>query len=57
MDARSLELSDPDQDALTVHHDDIGVWLTCTSGEQEVTVGPLDRETLVCWLEAASTIA
>lgn len=57
MNTRSLELSDPDQDALTVHHDDTGVWVTCTSGEQEVTVGPLDRETLVRWLEAASVMA
>lgn len=56
MNARSLELSDPDQDALTVHDDDTGVWVTCTSGEQEVTVGPLARETLVRWLAAAATI-
>lgn len=57
MNARSLELSDPDQDALTVHHDGTGVWVTCTSGEQEVTVGPLNREALVRWLGAVSTMA
>lgn len=35
-----LELSDRDNDALTLHLDEAGVWVTCTSSDQEVTIGP-----------------
>lgn len=52
MDARSLELSDPDRDALTVFRDDTGIWMTCTSGDHEVTVGPLALEPLTRWFAA-----
>lgn len=37
----TIELSDSDGDALTVTKDLDGVWITCTAGEAEVTVGPL----------------
>lgn len=53
MTAAPLELFDHDHDALTMHVDDAGVWVTCTSGTQEVTVGPLPRESLERWLAAA----
>lgn len=49
-----LELSDPDRDALTLHLDDAGLWVTCTSGGQEVTVGPLAREAIAGWLAAGA---
>lgn len=51
-----LELSDRDHDALTMHLDISGVWVTCTSGDQEVTIGPLATETLSSWL-ASQAIA
>ena len=37
----SMELTDLDGDALTIitHGDD--TWITCTSGPEEVTVGPI----------------
>lgn len=35
-----LELTDPDGDALTITSDSAGTWVTCTSGGEEVTVGP-----------------
>ncbi|MDN5820088.1 MAG: hypothetical protein L0H74_09375 [Brachybacterium sp.] len=44
MDA--IELSDPDGDALTVTMDTEGIWITCTAGDAEVTVGPLAAATL-----------
>lgn len=50
MTALPLELSDRDRDALTLHLDVAGIWVTCTSGTQEVTVGPLAPEALVGWL-------
>lgn len=53
MTADPLELSDRDRDALTMHLDGAGVWVTCTSDDQEVTVGPLAREALALWLTAA----
>lgn len=52
-----LELSDPDRDALTLHLDDAGLWVTCTSGGQEVTVGPLAREAIAGWLAAGAAVA
>lgn len=36
----SSELTDRDGDALTITMDDGGAWITCTSGDREVTVGP-----------------
>lgn len=36
----ALELSDPDGDALTLTTDTDGIWITCTTGAAEVTVGP-----------------
>ncbi|MDN5899629.1 MAG: hypothetical protein L0H74_06120 [Brachybacterium sp.] len=36
----SAELSDPDGDALTITSDHAGTWITCSSGGDEVTVGP-----------------
>ncbi len=50
-----LELSDRDHDALTLHLDEAGVWVTCTSGEHEVTIGPVARELLAHWLEPGLT--
>jgi hypothetical protein len=52
-----LELSDRDRDALTLHVDDVGLWVTCTSEGQEVTVGPLAREVIAGWLEAGGAVA
>ncbi|WP_422115453.1 hypothetical protein [Brachybacterium sp. UNK5269] len=52
-----LELSDRYRDALTLHVDDAGLWVTCTSGDQEVTVGPLAREAIADWLEAGAEAA
>lgn len=34
------ELTDPDGDALTITSDYAGTWITCSSGDDEVTVGP-----------------
>lgn len=42
----TIELSDPDGDALTVTTDTDGIWITCTAGDAEVTVGPLAAATL-----------
>jgi len=36
----SAELTDPDGDALTITSDSAGTWITCSSGGDEVTVGP-----------------
>lgn len=36
----AVELSDPDGDALTIFSDSAGTWITCSSGAEEVTVGP-----------------
>lgn len=36
-----IELSDRDGDALTLTTHAHGVWITCTSGHSEVTVGPI----------------
>ncbi len=36
----AAELTDPDGDALTISSDGAGIWITCTSGGEEVTVGP-----------------
>lgn len=37
----SFEMTDVDGDALTVITRDGNAWITCTSGADEVTVGPL----------------
>lgn len=36
----AVELTDPDGDALTITSDSAGIWITCSSGGEEVTVGP-----------------
>lgn len=48
-----LELSDRDNDSLTMHVNGEGVWVTCTSGVDEVNVGPLSRTALLDWLTSA----
>lgn len=53
MTAEPLELTDRDGDALAMHIDDSGAWVTCTSGAQEITIGPLAPELLERWLAAA----
>ena len=40
------ELTDPDGDALTITADARGIWLTCTTEGDEVTVGPFPAESL-----------
>lgn len=42
----SIEISDRDGDALTITTGADGVWITCTQGAHEVTVGPLVAEDL-----------
>lgn len=41
-----VEVTDPDGDALTVMRDGRGVWVTCTSAADEVTLGPFPVDTL-----------
>lgn len=36
----NIELTDVDGDALTIYIRDESTWITCTSGTEEVTVGP-----------------
>lgn len=36
----NIELTDVDGDALTIYIRDESTWITCTSGAEEVTVGP-----------------
>ncbi len=40
------ELTDPDGDALTITADAGGLWITCTTEGEEVTVGPFPVGTL-----------
>jgi hypothetical protein len=40
------ELTDPDGDALTITSDSAGTWITCSSGIDEVTVGPFPTDAL-----------
>ena len=40
------ELTDPDGDALTITSDSSGTWITCSSGDEEVTVGPFLADAL-----------
>ncbi len=56
MNAHSLELSDPDRDGFTLHHDAAGVWVTCTSEANEVTVGPLPLDALREWILAPRSV-
>jgi hypothetical protein len=44
-----LELSDRDADALSLYEDADGIWVTCTNGAHEVTVGPLSATDLSRW--------
>lgn len=41
-----VEMTDRDDDALTVTTTTEGVWITCTTMESEVTVGPLPLASL-----------
>lgn len=43
---RVVEATDPDGDALTVIADAQGVWITCTSADDEVTLGPFTAAAL-----------
>lgn len=43
---RSHEHTDPDGDALTISTHNGQTWITCTSGRDEVTIGPLLMATL-----------
>lgn len=45
-----LELSDRDNDSLTLQADGEGVWVTCTSGADEVTVGAVEKDEILDWL-------
>ncbi|MGP9734881.1 hypothetical protein ACT3SQ_10055 [Brachybacterium sp. AOP42-C2-15] len=40
------ELTDPDGDALTLTTDAGGIWFTCTTDGDEVTVGPFPADSL-----------
>lgn len=40
------ELTDPEGDALTLTTDAAGVWFTCTTDGDEVTVGPFPADSL-----------
>lgn len=54
MDA--TEFSDLDGDALTVTTNPDGVWITCTQGPHEVTVGPLSMNDLLGALGRSSML-
>lgn len=43
----TIELSDPDGDALTITKNTGGIWVTCTAGAAEVTVGPFPVDSLL----------
>ncbi|MGO2311778.1 MAG: hypothetical protein ACTH6N_04020 [Brachybacterium tyrofermentans] len=45
-----LELSDRDNDSLTLQADGESVWVTCTSGADEVTVGAVQKDEILDWL-------
>lgn len=53
----TIELSDRDGDALTVTADARGIWITCTTEGDEVTVGPFLPESLSTALDAAGAYA
>lgn len=40
------ELTDPEGDALTLTTDAAGIWVTCTTDGEEVTVGPFPADSL-----------
>lgn len=42
----SHEHTDPDGDALTITTHNGQAWITCTSGRDEVTIGPLPVATM-----------
>lgn len=48
------ELTDRDGDALTITTSAEGTWITCTSGRDEVTVGPFHFLTLGAGLAEVS---
>lgn len=41
-----IELSDVDGDAVAITRQDDSTWITCTSGNEEVTVGPFSPSLL-----------
>lgn len=43
----TIELSDGDGDAVTLTMDASGLWITCTTVDTEVTVGPFTVEALL----------
>ncbi|MGO2311185.1 MULTISPECIES: hypothetical protein [Brachybacterium] len=53
----SIEISDRDGDALTITTGADGVWITCTQGPHEVTVGPLPTDDLSAAFARASAAA
>lgn len=50
----AAELTDRDGDALTITSDSAGIWITCTSNGEEVTVGPLPTGELRASLAAVN---
>ena len=55
--AGTVELTDPDGDALTVTTDAQGTWITCTTDGSEVTVGPFPAAVLAKALSASARMA
>jgi len=50
----SLEVSDNEDGALSLYLDARGLWVTCTDGGSEVTVGPIDNAVVDGWLSRDS---
>ena len=50
-----FELTDPDGDALTITSGGAGTWITCSSGDEEVTVGPFSTGALSAILPGAGS--
>lgn len=53
----SIEMTDVDGDALTVISRGNGTWITCTSGPDEVTVGPFPTRLIRSALDQAARTA
>lgn len=53
----AVERTDPEGDALTLTRDALGVWITCTTDGDEVTVGPFPEEALAQMLAELGTAA
>lgn len=56
MDHPALELTDRDNDAVTLHLDSSGVWISCTNANGEITVGPLRGSDLATWLSSVLAV-